>query len=587
MSENRLIHISKRKSLTARTWYVLGGALLFFGLVFILSILIITQRSRWDYEIKESETVLNAMSGNIQANVSNYKDISRLVMLNTDVVNFLKADKVNAGLLNDTRFGVLDILNVCSGVDSLIIFRNDEQFMNTGRGEYVVDDRLMENVTWQQAILDKKGGAIVFMNGNNAIFRKNGNPLISICRAIYDINSQERIGILLLNISTNMLDHVINDQKNTETCILSTDGTLLAGSESLALHYSEEFTSNEIVHKNVEENSSNRMISGCVLQDLPLVIMCATTAETSSVPMETTFVMLLLLVAFIVSISITAVFVTRNITRPVNELSKAMEQTKESGWLKKIDVNMPENEIGGLSESYNSMIEYLNDLFTKLLEKEKSVQKAEMRVLHEQIKPHFLYNSLESISFMALDAGAAKVHSALETLGSFYRNFLSKGDREIPLKREISIIKDYLSLQKLRYGDIINDEYDISEETLECKIPKLILQPLVENSIYHGIRLTGEPGTIKISSKILEDTLIISVRDTGVGMSQDIIDNILDPKKTSFDEENGLSGFGLKGTIDRIRYYCDKEDVIKIQSEPGEYTEITISIPLGINEREK
>jgi len=226
------------------------------------------------------------------------------------------------------------------------------------------------------------------------------------------------------------------------------------------------------------------------------------------------------------------------------------------------------------------MIDYLNEMFTRLLEKEKVIQKAEMRVLHEQIKPHFLYNSLESISYMALEAKAPNVHSALETLGSFYRNFLSKGDREIPLEREVQIVRDYLSLQKLRYGDILNDEYDIAEDTEELMIPKLILQPLVENSIYHGIRLTGEKGIIKVSSFMESGKLHITVWDTGIGMTQDTIDSVLkiDEHPTSLDDS--LSGFGLKGTIERIRYYCGRDDVVKIKSELGEYTQIELILPL-------
>ena len=211
-----------------------------------------------------------------------------------------------------------------------------------------------------------------------------------------------------------------------------------------------------------------------------------------------------------------------------------------------------------------------------------------MRVLHEQIKPHFLYNSLETISFMALDAGASDVHAALETLGSFYRNFLSKGDREIPLNREISIIKDYLALQKLRYGDIINDEYDIADNTLNIKIPKLILQPLVENSIYHGIRMTGEPGTIKITSYLEDDDIHIIVHDTGVGMSEETIAELLKWDTPSGDASDGkISGFGLKGTIERIRYYCDYKDVVRIRSEQGEYTEIELIIPTKLKEEER
>ena len=268
-----------------------------------------------------------------------------------------------------------------------------------------------------------------------------------------------------------------------------------------------------------------------------------------------------------------------NTSAALQELSASMDKNKRSGDLKKIDVEMPSTELELLKGDYNSLIDHVNELIVTLIDKEKTLQKAQMRVLQEQIKPHFLYNSIETIGFLALDAGADKVHDALETLGSFYRNFLSKGDREIPLSREIYIVKDYLALQKLRYGDIIEDEYDIAEDTMKLVVPKLILQPLVENSIYHGIRQKGEPGVIRIKSYIADGCLHLSVRDTGVGMSREEIERVLsteNPENRSEEES-----FGLWGTIHRMRIFEGKDDIVRIESEIGEYTEVEFVLDVG------
>lgn len=198
-------------------------------------------------------------------------------------------------------------------------------------------------------------------------------------------------------------------------------------------------------------------------------------------------------------------------------------------------------------------------------------------MLQEQIKPHFLYNTLETISYMAVQENASKAHDALETLGSFYRNFLSKGDRDIPLKRELRITEDYLALQKLRYGDVFEDEYILDESTLDYMIPKLILQPLVENCIYHGVRLKGEKCVIRITTSMEEGGLHIIVYDSGVGMSAEQIKSVLEANEK--DDNKELSGFGLRGTINRISYYYDSDNVVQISSEPGEYTQIDIYIP--------
>ena len=138
----------------------------------------------------------------------------------------------------------------------------------------------------------------------------------------------------------------------------------------------------------------------------------------------------------------------------------------------------------------------------------------------------------------------------------------------------------------MRYGDIIHDEYDIDENTNEIMIPKLILQPLVENCIYHGIRLSGEEGLIRISSRIEEDRiLVICVRDTGIGMSPEKIEEVLSGDVEELtgnlsEEASRHSSFGLKGTIERIRLYCGCHDIVDIRSVQGEYTEVELRIPL-------
>lgn len=570
-----------KKSLTSRTKYLLGISLLIFCVAFLISLLVFTIKSRWDYGTRESETVLNAMSESIQGSIQSYKDISRLIMLNDSVRKYLRMADVDDGIKYDARIGVQNVLIASDNLDSVFIFRDDYQYITTGRGDYIVDIDKLKSFEWQHKIGDERGGAVVFNNADGAVARQNGDNIISIERVINDIDSQRRVGFLLVNISTNMLEHELMQQESSEICVLTDDGNYLVGSEELAKLYSEGFATTEKTYMRTKYNNAPSVVSGMKIKDLPLVVMCATSTKSSRVPIEVTVGLLIILLAFIVSMSIAAVFITKDITRPVSHLFEAMETTKQTGYLEKINVQMPDNELGQLADSYNNMIEKLKKSIEKQIAQEKSVQKAEMRVLHEQIKPHFLYNSLESISYMAVEARADNVHSALETLGSFYRNFLSKGDREIPLRTEINIIKDYLSLQKLRYVDIINDEYDIDPASLDVKIPKLILQPLVENSIYHGIRLTGEPGTIRITSKLIDGSLHLSVYDTGVGMSEEMIKKVMEINEESNPDSDNplLLSFGLRGTIERIRYYCDNNDVINIRSEEGEYTEIELVFP--------
>ena len=573
---------AKSESLSKRLWYILLVMLFVIILCFTIALVYLTSRSKSNFEKSQSETRITAVKTSILSEIQNYNSLSRMVMINDSVLKLLRSDNVDAGLKNDAHYSVLEILNVCENVDSVFVLRNDGDFMSTGKGEYLLDLNKMKDKEWQSPILERRGRVIFSMNGNGALYKQKGPAFLTMSRAIYDINSQDLRGILFMNISTDVFTKIIKEQGTKYICITDSEGNYLAGNEELAKYYSNNLSKDVVKHRIVRHGMNHETISASLIDDLPLVIICSSSVETrNAIPLETILVMVLLLIAFFVLSFLVTAFMDRNLARPIVELSEAMEKTKQSGFLEKLEVEIPNDEIGQLADSYNSMIGHLNDMINELIEKEKAQQRAEMSVLYEQIKPHFLYNSLETISYLAVEAGAPSVHDALETLGSFYRNFLSKGSRTISFKREIAIIKDYLSLQRLRYGDILNDEYDVAQETLDINIPKLILQPLVENSIYHGIRPKGEEGKIVIKSYSDDENIHIFVYDNGVGMSNEQIEKLLNAGSPAKKKDiNDTGSFGLIGTIERIRQYSNSHDAVIITSEMGEYTQIELILPI-------
>lgn len=561
-----------KMSLQQTTLLMLFILLLFFCMMFMIATSIIIKKTEDDFKIRTSETAVNNVVSTIKASLVNYNYLSRLIMVNDRVVGFLKAKEIDRDKIYEARKSISEIQSLYSNIDSVYILRNDGEHVSTGIGNYSID---MNNIE-RSNILDGHGATVFSINGNGTFIKIGGKPLLTMSRAVYDINSQKLLGILIMNISSNVFDDTFTLQNSSGMCILDSNGTLLCGSKEIGSLYDSDYNSESMVYRNIRLGGEKKTLTGR-LAVKPLVVLCASGKGAEALPRDTIYALMLTLTAFILSFIVCAWFITVNIARPIRNLSAAMERTRSSGWLKKINAEIPNNEIGRLAESYNSMIEYLNELFNRQLEDEKNVQKAEMRVLQEQIKPHFLYNTLETISYMAVQENAGKVHDALETLGSFYRNFLSKGDREIPLQRELRITQDYLSLQKMRYGDIFEDEYILDDTTLDYMVPKLILQPLVENCIYHGVRPKGEKCVIRITIRMEEGGLYIIVYDSGVGMSTEQIKNVLEASRE--DDIKILSGFGLRGTINRIRYYYDYDNVIQIRSEQGEYTEIEIYIP--------
>ncbi len=547
-------------------------------LSFLLSASFVSQKEREDYTLRESESIIKTLSSNIDADIEKYAELSRLIMTEGRLVKFLRAtsDAVDIGMINDARYGIMDILNVTEGVDCVMIFREDMIMVATNRFTYKYDYDLMVQDSWRGDIYDGKGKAVISLNSNNVAMKADNKPMVTIGRSIYDIDTQKRTGLMLMNISATVFENMLGQLGYNDICIMGTDGTFLAGNPNYTQYFREDLSTQKIVYRNIRTEQGKKMLSGCRVNDYPIVIIRAASMAGHGIPSRIIYVLLFMLIVFIMITTYVGFFLNKNITTPVLSLSASMEENRQSGNLKKLEIQTPYSEYELLKGDYNNMIDHVNTLIETILEKEKTLQRAEMRVLQEQIKPHFLYNSIETIGFLALEAGADNVHEALETLGSFYRNFLSKGDREIPLSKEVCIVKDYLALQKLRYGDIIQDSYDIDPDTENYVVPKLILQPLVENCIYHGIRLKGEPGTIEISARISGDLVHLKVRDTGVGMSSDQIQRIIAAGNEN--PENVDDSFGLWGTIQRVRFYCGRDDVVKITSEIGEYTEVEFII---------
>ncbi len=569
----------RRRSLSFRLRMIFVGVVTVMTIAFLVSTFLIIRKEERDFAAREAEGKLIGLTGNIKTSFEGYSSVSRLIMMDEQLSRFLRADinEVDSGLVNDAKYAIQRILNVTTGVECVYVFRKDGLYVCTKGTLFKLDDILLPEEEWPEEVLALRGRPIEYVNGSGALKKITDSPYVSIERAVYDINSQKLTGYMMMMISSSVIEKSLSDYPGDDVCVVSPDGTYIAGNRHLQAVYRPYFNREEVTQISRLYHGRQMLVSGVRVEGMPLVVLTASPARGVYIARQTIIILFVLGGFILISFAIIGRYVAVNITRPVAKLTQAMDIGSNADDLVPITDDLPQNEIGKLKDSYNYMITRIRELIKELINKEQSIQRAEMRVLQEQIKPHFLYNTIGTINALAMESGSEEVSSALETMGRFYRNFLSKGDREISLEKEVTIVKDYLSLQKLRYGDILNDEYDLQPEALKCVVPKLILQPLVENSIYHGIRQKGEPGVISISAHVEGSKLHLKVRDTGVGMSKEDAEKLMNGRKTKTGEENS---FGLWGTIERVRYYSHRDDVVKIDAKEGEYTEIEFIIPV-------
>ena len=276
---------------------------------------------------------------------------------------------------------------------------------------------------------------------------------------------------------------------------------------------------------------------------------------------------------FVVAV-VLALWLSRVVCEPLRSMTGTVEKVGEGDLSLRTEV-VTADEIGTLGKEFNHMLDYIEDLIAKVIEEEQQKKDAELEALQYQITPHFMYNTLNSIKFAAFLKGEKELAGLIGDFVELLQASINKKGSFLSVADEIHILKNYIHLQDFRYQGSFQVEYDISEEAYSCYIPRLILQPLVENALLHGIDIKRQKGKIRICGKIEEERLILVVADNGRGMTEEQIRNLFNShaKKT-----NGLSAVGVPNVKERLELYYGEKGGMKYDSSSGGTT-VTVFLP--------
>jgi len=271
-------------------------------------------------------------------------------------------------------------------------------------------------------------------------------------------------------------------------------------------------------------------------------------------------------------------WVSAGIARPIVKLRRLMEEA-ETGNLDVRFPDPPNDEVGRLGRSFNTMIGEIGKLLDQVYVEQQKKREAEFRILQAQIKPHFLYNTLDTIHWMAQEKGAADIVGIVDALTKLFRISLSKGRDVISLKEELEHVTSYLVIQKIRYLDKFDYTIEVDPTLLASPVVKLSLQPLVENAIYHGIKEKPGRGVLKLTARREGLALVLTVSDDGAGMNPAA--QVALEKNLGQGEEPSAQGFGVFSVHHRIRLVFGEGWGLSYRSAPGQGTTVTIRQPLG------
>lgn len=561
--------------------------ILLFLLVFIIcgGLYIVTARRLVESsEDKSLDYSLQMVEGNMESLLKNINDDSKIIAYNEVVQNTLQMEMP---LDYESRANLQDAINLiaacCEGISSIYLFDNEGEAYTAGNVYEVEEIRsYLKETSMYQSELKKSGGSskdsFVF---SYQTYLDENRQIISFIRKIRNLDTMEDMGILAINIpATRILETFsqISLQNNMEIAVLDQDKNIIAASSEG--DWLKEMSEKEKLKTGTEAfkvvlNDGKRYRIGKVeseSQDWSVVAALPRSETLAAMQAYALFSVICILAGMGMCV-FGASQITRRINRPLKNMLSSMEQVKE-GRLERVVVIETNAEIDELQKHYNQMLDETEQLMTQKVEEQRMRRKYELSLLQAQIKPHFLYNTFDSVCALAMMGETKAVYTMMQALGQYYRKSLHKGQQIIPVKEEIEIVENYLIIQSFRYDDVFEVEYDIDDSVKDCKTVKLILQPLVENAIYHGFRENDLQGTITIRAKDDGDYIKFQVEDDGIGMEKEKLDRIL-----YCTEDSPEKRFGLFGTIQRIQLYYQQENLVQIDSEVGKGTVITVRIP--------
>jgi two-component system sensor histidine kinase YesM len=519
----------------------------------------------------------------------NIQNISYFISFQPEVQRFLYEDALTADDYEVRKFlqGITTLYTEVAG----IMLVNSE-------GDYISNEmyaRTQRNLTeedWYQQAVAQKGifSLIGHPKGRNVITHVDykEEEVVSVVRAILDPESQQVKGVVLIDLKLRVIAETVKDVRLGKTGFLMVvdhrgDAIYMPQTETAAHIDRSWFTAETsgILSKNIEGHDLQVIYRTSPFTNWTTVGVFPREEKAGEVREIRLYLVTFVFVLILLGIA-ASYYLSHTISLPIRQLMSMMRKA-EDGNLSVRFRGGRHDEVGMLGRSFNAMLTQIDRLIDLVGLEQRKKREAELRSLQAQIKPHFLYNTLDTIHWLARKNGAHEVTEVVESLSRLFRIGLSRGNEMISLHDEFEHVKSYLIIQKTRYKEKLNYSISMDPTLAQCEVLKLILQPIVENAIYHGIKERRGPGQIDIVARRDERGIAVDVRDDGVGMSEETLERLrekLTLQTASNEASETGGGYGLLNVQERIRLNYGAQYGLELHSKKGQGTTVTVRHPI-------
>lgn len=517
------------------------------------------------------------------------EDLDKLVyVLADDIADSAPAEGDTVGVAK-VRRSMQNVMDNYDEIAGILFAYSDDRYISTGMTR-ISRDSFQKESWYKEALYDINSlHRISAVTGRNITtdVGYSVDDVFSVVKAVYDKKTGRVLGVLLIDIEHDIISSAIRDSQ------IGNEGFVFVLDESDHMVYT---PINDVVYRInpkwlIDENKTLSVKAGGGRYYVRFKTSDRTGWKTVCVIsydalMEDIDRMIaiyaVMLIVTLVLVQFLSLRLSENITRPIKSLRDLMRKTEEGNLGLRFE-GETRDEIGDLGLTFNHMLERIELLLERVRFEEDQKRKAELKIVQEQFKPHFLYNTLDTINWMAREHGAKDIVKLVDALTNVFRISLSHGKDYITIKEEVSYISNYLYVQKTRYEDKLVFGIDADEECMTTMVPKLILQPILENAIYHGIKLKRGTGHINVRVNRQDDMICMSVSDDGKGMDEatrDSLRKLLQTGDGSSDHDpDDNQSFGLYYVRERLQLRYGESYKVDVESTIDEGTTISIYIP--------
>lgn len=546
--------------------------------------------------------ITSTIQHNITLDYQELKGVLQNIGYDTFAQEFFLDDSYNRQVENELQILSINMTNIKKDVFDIVMIGEDGKYF-TVNGNYEVSKVLMKEIPPDGRIYNTGFESLVVVSNSGSVTKNYFFYGMEVYSAYDKATYRNKIGFVSMFVDLQSIFKEISKiSSNTEIkyYLIDKKGNLYSPDDPLKINNNES-VKNRL--KKLQPNSGNQSvieINGLknlvMVNDIPeiegKIVSIVPEKELLFEIVETKTAILIILFVALLFLALLFYCTLNNIVQPLNKLVLFMSRVK-SGDMTDLKKNVRlegGSEINILEYEFNSMMKEINDLTHQLFDTSSRLygveiekEKAELAFLRSQINPHFLYNTFEVMKGIALDEGVEKLYEMTKDLALIFR-YSVNGSSTVTLQEELKIVQAYVQINMIRFGNRFEVSYDIAEDSKKAEVLKMILQPLVENAVYHGLEPKRGSGKLNISSWIEQENLIIKIKDDGVGIEKEKLKTIKlrlseHGNKLLCREDSGTGSIGLYNVNNRIKLTYGEDFGISIESEEEKGTEIGITIP--------